>query len=156
VSGDGEGRYRDEGGHGGKKDEGKNHADKSDDGKNDQRKMISIMAWDCTILVLLISIGSLVPKRNRGHPSCQDLYVTGLSGNQILLKDLRISATAQHNMYYQTRRMGAVTIRGYRLILVQCALPFRWYRHLRLRADKDEGLALVRGYLERNGVGHAL
>ncbi len=27
-----------------------------------REKMISIMAWDCTILVLLISIGSLVPK----------------------------------------------------------------------------------------------
>ena len=93
MSGDGERRYRDEGGHGRKKDEGKNHAGKSDDGKNDQRKMISIVAWDCTILVLLISIGPLVPKRNRGHPSCQDLYVTGLSGNQILLKDLRTSAT---------------------------------------------------------------
>jgi len=25
-------------------------------------RMISIMAWGCTILVLLISIGSLVPK----------------------------------------------------------------------------------------------
>ena len=27
-----------------------------------REKMISIMAWGCTILVLLISIGSLVPK----------------------------------------------------------------------------------------------
>src|SRR5438132_13015926 len=31
-------RHRDEGGHGGKKDEGQNHEGKSDDGKNDQRK----------------------------------------------------------------------------------------------------------------------
>src|SRR6266403_2090262 len=62
ASSGGERRHRDEGGHGGKKDEGKNHEGKSEDGKNDQRKMISIMAWGCTILVLLISIGSLVPK----------------------------------------------------------------------------------------------
>jgi hypothetical protein len=27
-----------------------------------RERMISIMAWGCTILVLLISIGSLVPK----------------------------------------------------------------------------------------------
>jgi len=62
VSGDGERIPRDEGGHGGKKDEARITRARVMTERMIREKMISIMAWGCTILVLLISIGSLVPK----------------------------------------------------------------------------------------------
>src|SRR5258708_38949925 len=55
-------RHRDEGGQGERKMKARITRARVMAERMIREKMISIMAWGCTILVLLISIGSLVPK----------------------------------------------------------------------------------------------